>query len=93
MAAGTRRTLEERNKMIAVLKNLQSQGQSRDLQIEMIEKASQPDIYDPEYSGFIPDITDDEKQALSWLYGRTTDEGLLGAHNTPAPVAPAPEED
>ena len=89
MEKGTLRTPEEREKMIAVLKNLQSQGQSRDLQIEVIANTSHPDFYAPGYQGAIPNITDDEKNAVSWLYSRTTDEGLVGAHAA-QPIADPP---
>lgn len=79
--------------MVQVLNNLQSSGQSRDLQIEIISKAQYPDIYAPEYQGELPNLTDEEKTALSWLYGHTSDDELLGAHNTPAPVVDEkPEE-
>ena len=86
------RSTEERNKMVQVLKNLQSQGQSRDLQIEVIEKANHPDIFAEDYKGEIPNMADDERNALSWLYGRTTDEGLLGSHVTPAEIKSDPGE-
>ena len=82
------RTPEERNKMVAQLKNLQSQGQSRDLQIEVIEQARHPDIFAVDYQGEIPNMTDDERNALSWLHGHTTDEGLIGAHHSEQSMAP-----
>lgn len=85
------RTPEERAKMAAQLKNLQSQGQSRDLQIEVIEQARHPDIFAVDYQGEIPNMTDDERNALSWLHGHTTDEGLVGTHHSEVATPPATE--
>jgi len=74
------RTPEERQEMVAVLKNLQSQGQSRDLQIELIEKAAVPDYFAPDYKGNLPNLTDDETNAAKWLHGHIESEQLTGSH-------------